>query len=197
MSAALDDLLPQQQCRRCGQPDCAAFAQALAGGRASINDCPPGGEVTRRALAARLGVALDPPTAIHGEAEAHVAVVEQADCIGCARCLQACPVDAIVGASLARHAVIVSHCTGCGLCLPVCPTDCIDLLPRPVTDPGQPVIARRRYHERNRRLAATAVVGPAPDALIELDELTPARLRDAVLEAVRRRRENGHSGGEP
>jgi electron transport complex protein RnfB len=190
MVVALDALLPQQQCRRCGHPDCTTFARALAGGSASVNDCPPGGEATRRALADRLGVALDPPTPIRGDAEAHTAVVEQADCIGCTRCIQACPVDAIVGASLARHGVIASHCTGCGLCLPVCPTDCISLLARPAFDAGQAAAARQRYEARNRRLAR----GPARDALVDLDDLTPARLRDAVLEAVRRRRENGPSG---
>ncbi|MCB1958661.1 MAG: RnfABCDGE type electron transport complex subunit B [Gammaproteobacteria bacterium] len=194
---ALDALLPQQQCRRCRQADCRTYAEALAAGQAAVDDCPPGGEATRHALAARLGMTLDPARPVHGAAEVLLARVDQLDCIGCTRCIEACPVDAIVGASLARHAVLAAHCTGCGLCLPVCPTDCITLLPRTAADEAPPPrVARQRYLARRARLAQSAA-GAANAALVDLADLTPVRLRDEVLEAVRRRRENDRSGPGP
>jgi electron transport complex protein RnfB len=158
----LDALLPQTQCTRCGYPGCRPYAQAMARGEAGINRCPPGGASTIAALAARLGVAprgLDPACGIEGPPR--VAVIDAERCIGCALCLPACPVDAIVGAKKYLHEVLPGHCTGCELCVAPCPVDCIRLEPLDAAAPGRaPPTAelnRRRYQaqlERRERRAA-------------------------------------------
>jgi Na+-translocating ferredoxin:NAD+ oxidoreductase subunit B len=118
--------LPQTQCTRCGYPDCAAYAEAVASGEAGINQCPPGGAegIARLAqLTSQPVLALDPD---HGdEGPRSVAVIDEAWCIGCTLCINACPTDAIMGANKLMHTVIEPYCTGCELCLPVCPVDCI------------------------------------------------------------------------
>jgi Na+-translocating ferredoxin:NAD+ oxidoreductase subunit B len=120
--------LPQTQCTRCGYPDCAAYAQAIATGEAAINQCPPGGAEGVARLAAITGQTLLPLSAEHGsEGERQMAFIDENWCIGCTLCLPACPVDAIVGSNKRMHTVIEAHCTGCELCLPVCPVDCIKL----------------------------------------------------------------------
>lgn len=127
---AIDRLLPQWQCGRCGVTGCRPFAEALVAGHAGVHGCTPGGAPLARRLAAALGATADP----HAErppAAPLVARVVEEDCIGCTRCLRACPVDAIVGARGQLHGVLGPLCTGCGLCLPVCPTDCIVLEPAP------------------------------------------------------------------
>ena len=126
----LDAWLPQTQCTRCGYPGCRAYAEALAAGDTDINRCPPGGDVTLRALARLLGVVpkpLDP--ACGAPAPRTRAVIDETRCIGCRKCLDVCPVDAIVGARQRMHTVIDSECNGCGLCAPPCPVDCIALVP--------------------------------------------------------------------
>lgn len=126
----IDALLPQTQCAQCGYPGCRPYARAVAAGEADINRCPPGGEETIRALAELLGRDERPLDAALGAPPVpQVAVIREADCIGCARCLPACPVDAIVGAPQYLHTVIEAECTGCELCLAPCPVDCIDLTP--------------------------------------------------------------------
>ena len=126
MVERIDRLLPQTQCGQCGFAGCRPYAEALAGGRASIDRCPPGGDAGARALARLLGV---PPLRYDrtrgSQQPALVAVIVEADCIGCTKCIQACPVDAIVGGSKHMHTVIEPTCTGCGLCVPACPVDCI------------------------------------------------------------------------
>lgn len=118
--------LPQTQCTRCGYPDCAAYAHAVASGEAGINQCPPGGAQGVARLAAITGRPELPLSAAHGqEAPRAVAVIDEDWCIGCTLCLQACPTDAILGMNKRMHTVIAPHCTGCELCLPVCPVDCI------------------------------------------------------------------------
>lgn len=118
--------LPQTQCTRCGYPDCAAYAQAVASGAAGINQCPPGGAQGIARLAAITGLPELPLSAAHGqEAPRAVAVIDEDWCIGCTLCLHACPTDAILGLNKRMHTVIAAHCTGCELCLPVCPVDCI------------------------------------------------------------------------
>ncbi len=128
--ASIDALLPQTQCQRCGYADCNAYAEAMHTGDAEINRCPPGGEATREALAALLARA---PIALADDVDAyapeHVALIDEAACIGCAACLPVCPTDAIVGASKRMHTVIPSDCTGCELCIIACPVDCISLTP--------------------------------------------------------------------
>ncbi len=122
-------LLPQTQCGQCGHPGCKPYAAAIAAGGA-INKCPPGGKATIAALADLLGVAAEPLDAMHGvESSRKVAYIREAECIGCTKCIQACPVDAILGSARHMHTVIVSECTGCDLCVAPCPVDCIDMIP--------------------------------------------------------------------
>ncbi len=120
--------LPQTQCTRCGFPDCAAYAQAIATGEAAINQCPPGGAEGVARLAALTGLPTLPLSEAHGvEGPRPVAVIDEAWCIGCTLCVKACPTDAILGANKTMHTVIEPWCTGCELCIPVCPVDCISL----------------------------------------------------------------------
>lgn len=130
----IDALLPQIQCGQCGYPGCRPYAAAIAGDAADINQCPPGGAACIAALAELLGrepKALDP--AFGAEPMPAVAFIDEPRCIGCALCLQACPVDAILGAPKFMHTVIAVECTGCELCVPACPVDCIGMVspPRP------------------------------------------------------------------
>lgn len=127
----IDKLLPQTQCGQCTFPGCRPYAEAIAKGEADINQCPPGGEATIQALAELLGVEPKPLNADNGEVQTLplVAIIQEETCIGCTLCIQACPVDAIVGAAKHMHTVIEAECTGCKLCLPPCPVDCILMLP--------------------------------------------------------------------
>ena len=130
----VDALLPQTQCAQCGYPGCRPYAEAIVDERAGIDRCPPGGERTVRALATLLGRKVVPLDASRGTTKGpQVARIDEADCIGCALCLPACPVDAIVGASRQMHTVLAADCTGCELCVAPCPVDCIALEPRPTT----------------------------------------------------------------
>ncbi|MEH6626848.1 MAG: electron transport complex subunit RsxB [Motiliproteus sp.] len=125
----IDALLPQTQCGQCSYPGCRPYAEAIANGEA-INKCPPGGESTIQALADLLDVEAIPLDAEHGEETAKtIAYIREAECIGCTKCIQACPVDAILGAAKQMHTVIISECTGCDLCVEPCPVDCIDMIP--------------------------------------------------------------------
>ena len=120
--------LPQTQCTRCGYPDCAAYAEAIALQGAPINQCPPGGAEGIERLSAITGQPLLPLNPVHGvEGPRAVAVIDEAWCIGCTLCLDVCPTDAIFGSNKRMHTVIEPHCTGCELCIPVCPVDCISL----------------------------------------------------------------------
>lgn len=126
----IDAILPQTQCGQCGFPGCRPYAEAIAAGEAEINRCPPGGEAGVRALAELLGRQAVPLDAERGvEKPPQLALIREVECIGCTKCIQACPVDAIVGAPKLMHTVIAELCTGCELCLPPCPVDCIDLVP--------------------------------------------------------------------
>ncbi len=126
----LDRLLPQTQCGQCGYAGCRPYAEAMARGEAGPDRCPPGGDAGARALARVLGVPAVPYDRARGEHKAaQVALVVEDDCIGCTKCIQACPVDAIVGAAKLMHTVVEPLCTGCELCVPACPVDCIVLVP--------------------------------------------------------------------
>jgi electron transport complex protein RnfB len=126
----IDALLPQTQCGQCSYPGCRPYAEAIAAGEADINQCPPGGETTIIALADLLGRDPKPLNPEHGaEKPKMVAVIDEQTCIGCTLCIQACPVDAILGAAKQMHTVIAAECTGCELCLPPCPVDCIAMVP--------------------------------------------------------------------
>ena len=125
----IDALLPQTQCGQCGYPGCRPYAEAIANGD-EINKCPPGGESTIKKLADLMGVEPKPLDAAHGEEdEKKVAFIREDECIGCTKCIQACPVDAILGAAKHMHTVITEECTGCDLCVDPCPVDCIDMVP--------------------------------------------------------------------
>src|SRR5574340_1243496 len=159
----IDALLPQTQCRRCGYADCRAYAEAIATGEADINRCPPGGAETIEALAALTGRPAQPLEAEVGKfMPGTVAFIDEALCIGCTKCIQACPVDAIVGAPKQMHTVIEALCTGCELCVAPCPVDCIYMQPARATTTGVRVPASgqeradffgARYRSRNARLS--------------------------------------------
>lgn len=123
----INDILPQTQCGQCGHPGCRPYAEGIANGEA-INRCPPGGEAGIKALADLLELdVIELDETCGEETRATVAVIREDECIGCTKCIQACPVDAIVGAAKLMHTVIESECTGCDLCVDPCPVDCIDM----------------------------------------------------------------------
>lgn len=126
----IDALLPQTQCGQCTYAGCRPYAEAMAKGEADINQCPPGGEATIIALADLLDVEVKPLNSEHGESKTvpTVVYIDEQTCIGCTLCIQACPVDAILGAAKQMHTVIETECTGCNLCIPPCPVDCIHII---------------------------------------------------------------------
>jgi len=127
----INDILPQTQCGQCGYPGCRPYAEAIAAEEAQINQCPPGGESGIQALADLLDVEAIPLDEEHGEEKVPaVAFIREDECIGCTKCIQACPIDAILGAAKQMHTVISSECTGCDLCVEPCPVDCIDMIPQ-------------------------------------------------------------------
>jgi Na+-translocating ferredoxin:NAD+ oxidoreductase subunit B len=130
LTERLDRILPQTQCRQCGYAGCRPYAEAMAAGVADIDHCPPGGDAGARALARVLGLPAKPYDRARGSHRPPiVAVIVEADCIGCTKCIQACPVDAIIGGAKYMHTVIEPWCTGCELCVPACPVDCITMQP--------------------------------------------------------------------
>jgi len=193
----LDALLPQTQCARCGYDGCRPYAEAMASGRADINRCAPGGRAGVDALAARLGVptkGLDP--AYGAEHPLRVARIDEAACIGCTLCIQACPVDAIVGAAKRMHTVVAAWCTGCELCVAPCPVDCIAMVPagRSWTR-GDADAARERHRSRCARLRRVealrgerlAARGAAKAATVAADAALDAATRQrklAIIEAA-------------
>ncbi len=130
----INEILPQTQCGQCGYPGCRPYAEAIANNDEAINKCPPGGEAGIQALADLLDQEPIPLDAEHGEEKVKaVAYIREDECIGCTKCIQACPVDAILGSAKHMHTVIVSECTGCDLCVEPCPVDCIDMVPQQQT----------------------------------------------------------------
>jgi electron transport complex protein RnfB len=204
LADAIDALLPQTQCTKCGYAGCRPYAEAIAAGSAPINQCPPGGAAGIAELAALLrrpALPLNPANGI--ERPLTVAVIDEALCIGCTLCIQACPVDCIVGAPTKMHSVIESQCTGCDLCLPPCPMDCIAMVPvQPLRawTRADAEAARHRYTERNarrasgkarneRRLAEKAVAKLAElDARDDLTAEQVARRKSVVEAALARAR---------
>ncbi len=162
LAVAIDRLLPQTQCTRCGYSGCMPYAEAVASGDADINQCPPGGTETIVALAQLLAREPRQLNKDNGlEAAPTVAFIDEARCIGCTRCLPPCPVDAIAGAPRRMHTVIAELCTGCELCVAPCPVDCIVMIPllgsplRTLTLPPAED-SRARYHAHNERIARRA-----------------------------------------
>jgi len=162
-AAAIDALLPQTQCTRCGYPSCRDYAVAIAGGEADINQCPPGGTETILALAALTGRMSAPLNRDNGiESAPAVAFIDEARCIGCTKCLPPCPTDAIVGAPRLMHTVVAELCTGCELCVAPCPVDCITMVPL-LASSALAVLSlppadasRARYQAHNERTARRA-----------------------------------------
>lgn len=195
----IDALLPQTQCTKCGYAGCRPYAEAIAANAAQINQCPPGGSAGIAQLAALLGRTPLPLNPIHGaEQPLRVAVIDEALCIGCTLCIQACPADAIVGATKRMHTVLPHACTGCDLCVPPCPMDCIamvDVAPPRVWTRDDATAARQRFERRAARLALDKLdndqrlAAKAVAKLRELDErddLTPAQIdqKKAVVQAA-------------
>jgi electron transport complex protein RnfB len=200
LASRLEDLLPQTQCTRCGYPDCRAYAEAMAAGVAAINQCPPGGAEGIRRLAQILGAPVIPLNPRNGhERPRPLAVIDEAICIGCTLCIQACPVDAIVGAAKQMHTVVPELCTGCDLCVAPCPVDCIAMVEATPGRTGwdawsqqQADAARARYaargirlrrerEENDARLAAKAA------AKLREVEAQPAGTPDEVAEQQRKK----------
>ena len=173
LAEKIDALLPQTQCTKCGFDGCMPYAEAIAAGVAGIERCPPGGDAGIAALAALLSRAIVPLDSSRGAHLPHrIALIDEAACIGCAKCLKACPTDAIIGANKVMHTVIPELCTGCDLCIPPCPVDCISM----VEDPHYPAsldadTARERFQFHNVRLARD---------LRERDELLAAKERALI-----------------
>ena len=202
LSRRIDAVLPQTQCRQCGYPGCRPYADAVARGSADINRCPPGGQDTIRELARLTGASVKPlDPACGAPAPPAVAVIEEASCIGCTLCIEACPVDAIVGASKLMHTVIAAECTGCGLCAPPCPVDCISM-----TEIGEGASPAERLlraqHFRGRFAARTArrerehaerLAMPRENAAERRKRATVERVMQRARQRLQRR--NRSSGG--
>ena len=150
---AIDALLPQTQCGECGYPGCRPYAEALAQGAAPIDRCPPGGVATVIALGKLLNRDATPylETALHNTRPPSIAIIREAECIGCTKCIQACPVDAIMGTAKHMHSIISHECTGCGLCVAPCPVDCIEMQEQPESTYDKN-LARTRFDQRQIRL---------------------------------------------
>ncbi|MEW5881424.1 MAG: electron transport complex subunit RsxB [Pseudomonadota bacterium] len=213
LADAIDALLPQTQCTKCGYAGCRPYAAAIAAGEAQINQCPPGGAAGIERLATLLGrpaIPLNPANGV--QRPLRVAVIDEALCIGCTLCIQACPVDAIVGAAKRMHTVVARWCTGCDLCLPPCPMDCIAMIP--VEPPrawtqADADAARTRFHARNERLAREKVehderlAAKALGRLAQIDprddpSREPAEQKKAIVQAAidrARARRAAHAAG--
>ena len=199
-------LLPQTQCTRCGYPDCASYALAIARGEAGINQCPPGGDEGIARLSQATGLPVSPLSPEHGlEGPRFLAVIDESWCIGCTLCIKACPVDCIIGAPKHMHTVVEDQCTGCELCIPACPVDCISLEPAfPAPAPtawaawsqAQADEARDRHAFRTIRIAQAKVdnearlIAKAEHKLVDIgaaSRITDQPLLDqkrAVIEAA-------------
>ncbi|GAB4483341.1 MAG: hypothetical protein OHK0044_32540 [Burkholderiaceae bacterium] len=214
LADAIDALLPQTQCTKCGHAGCRPYAEAIAAGAAQINQCPPGGAAGIAKLAKLLGRPAIPLNPAHGvERPLRVALIDERLCIGCTLCIQACPVDAIVGAAKRMHTVVPQWCTGCDLCLPPCPMDCIAMVevdpPRAWTQADADA-ARARHTARKARLAREKLEHDerlAAKALAKLGELDARddlsreqieqkkAIVQAAIERARARRAAAHAAG--
>ena len=196
----IDAVLPQTQCKQCEYPDCRRYAEAMAVGEAAINQCPPGGEEGIAKLARITGHPIIPLNPAHGVTQPFaLAVIDEAVCIGCTLCIQACPVDAILGAAKQMHTVIASECTGCELCIAPCPVDCITMEPAvaPPPERADHWRARHRFHlfrvERDKRERAERLKAKALAKLDDPQFLAPdkqAKIQAALARAAARQAES-------
>ena len=147
----IDALLPQTQCGECDYSGCLPYAEALAQGLAPINKCPPGGIATVKALGALLNIDPTPYLNDVNTRAPAVAIIREAECIGCTKCIKACPVDAIIGSAKLMHSIINNECTGCGLCVAPCPVDCIEMVNLPEAKYDKD-LARKRFNAKQTRL---------------------------------------------
>ncbi len=202
VAGRLLDALPQTQCTRCGYPDCAGYAQAMARGEADINQCPPGGAQGVQRLAAILRTDPKPLNPEFGlEGPRTVAFIDENWCIGCTLCIDACPTDAIFGTHKRMHTVIETYCTGCELCLPVCPVDCIQLETVTTRPDGQaanstpPIgwdawsapladLARQRYQAATTRRSHTRAAHSAAKAAQAQDKLENLAAHSQITDAA-------------
>ena len=202
----IEDLLPQTQCTKCGYPACRPYAEAIAEGTANYNQCPPGGAEGIGRLAALLGKPVIALNLVNGiERERPVAFIDEAACIGCTLCIQACPVDAIAGAAKQMHTVIPELCTGCDLCVAPCPVDCIAMVPVTENKTGwqawsadQADAARQRFHQRELRLrvekeeqdarlatkAAAKLKEVNEETALSAEELAEKKRKRAIIQAA-------------
>jgi Na+-translocating ferredoxin:NAD+ oxidoreductase subunit B len=194
----IDVLLPQTQCEQCGYHGCRPYAEAIARGEARINQCPPGGAAGIARLAALLDVPVLPLDPEHGvEKPRTLARIVEADCIGCTKCIQACPVDAIMGSAKLMHTVIMDDCTGCELCVPACPVDCIVLEPMSllqVNDAEHADAARTHFQQREARLARDQAQRDAELTARKAAVDAAASHRNPVLAALARARAKQEQG---
>ena len=198
LAARILDALPQTQCTRCGYPDCAAYAQAIAAEHVPINQCPPGGAQGIARLAAITGKSAEPLNPEFGiEGPRTVAFIDEDWCIGCTLCIEACPTDAIYGTNKRMHGVIEAFCTGCELCIPVCPVDCILLEPVHNVSPEQSLptgweawsddlaqTARTRYAAAQNRRVQSAEFKRAAKAEEAADKLSDLAKHSRISDPV-------------
>lgn len=188
----IDALLPQTQCGECRYAGCMPYAEALAQGSADIDRCPPGGTKTVKALAQLLNIDANPylQQAQANTRPASIAVIREAECIGCTKCIQACPVDAIMGSAKNMHAIITNECTGCGLCVEPCPVDCIEMQEQPEAQYNQDVAREHHQARQVRLLRQQHLQQQAYREKKQLDEKTSNQDTDAkkayILQALAR-----------
>jgi len=187
----IDALLPQTQCGQCGYPGCRPYAEAIAQG-APINQCPPGGNRTIAKLAHLLKQEIIPLNPAHGELSEtrKIAFIREAECIGCTKCIQACPVDAILGAAKKMHTVIADECTGCDLCIEPCPVDCIDMIPvtaDPIEEEETAALARAnhwriRFNFRTQRIQQEQKEKRQKNTSVSIERLAPTQTPERLLQ---------------
>lgn len=195
---AIDEWLPQTQCTQCSYPRCRDYAEAIAYGEADINQCPPGGDITIRGLAALLGKMGKPLNPSFGEHSARkVAVIDEDRCIGCVMCITPCPTDAIVGTAKHIHTVIEKDCTGCELCVAPCPVDCITMEPAPALEshpswrwpeysPDGVTLAREQTEQKLQRTAKREGERSSSKKLKELSKVDASTMKLDIAAAVAR-----------